>query len=91
MLRMDIPISINPGVQWKLVEGRAVLLDIDRALVLQLDSVGTKIWLLIDGTRTGNDISEHLVEYFDVERKMAEKDVSVFLKQLLRNNAIAVH
>ncbi len=83
-MKMDLPISKNENIQWKLIEGKAVLLDIDEGVLFELDEMATNIWLTIDGRKTGQDIVNYLVENFEVERARAEKDLYKFLKDLFR-------
>jgi len=87
-MRMDLPISKNENIQWKLIEDKAVLLEIDEGIVFELDDMASKIWLTIDGRKTGKDIVDYLVENFEVERAQAERDLYRFLKDLFRAEVI---
>lgn len=75
-------------MQWKLIEDKAVLLNLDEAVLLELDEVATQIWLAIDGKKSAADIIDLVLEKFAVQRKQAQRDVSKFLKQLLREEVI---
>ena len=86
--RMDLPVLRGDHIQWKLIDARAVLLDIDEGIMLKLDESGTMIWLEIDGKKSGRDIALSLMGSFKVERNRVEKDVGVFLKKLLKEEAI---
>lgn len=78
----------NEGIQWKLIESQAILLNINGSILLRLDAVATKIWLAINGIRSGRDIAEYLSGEFEVEKNRAEKDVGRLLKQLMQDGAI---
>jgi hypothetical protein len=88
MFKLDTPIFKNPDIQWKLIEGRAVLLDFDEAILLQLDDVATRIWLMLDGKVSAQNIIDNFTANFEVEKKQAQKDVCKFLKRLLKDRAI---
>lgn len=87
-MKMDLPIAKNESIQWKLIEDKAVLLDIDEGIVFELDEMATHIWLTIDGKKTGQDIVKDLIENFEVERAQAERDLYKFLKDLFRAEVI---
>lgn len=90
MLRMDVPVSKANDIQSKIIEGKVVLLNLDEAILLELNDIATKIWSSIDGKKTGQDIVDYLTENFEVERRHAEKDIYEFLKQLLRDGIITL-
>jgi hypothetical protein len=85
---MDLPISKSEDIYWKLIDNRVILLHIDEAVMLQLDDTGTKIWHMIDGEKSGQEIVEYFIEGFEVERRKAEKDIRKFLKKLLKDETI---
>ncbi len=50
--------------------------------IYTLNEVGTSIWKMIDGTRSGEQIVEEISNEYDVEREQAAKDVFEFLGML---------
>ena len=54
--------------------------DIDS--ILNLNKVGAFIWEHLDGTRTGTDVVQALVERFEVDPPQAEEDYLDFLTTL---------
>lgn len=62
-------------------EGGLVVLP-GKAEVKVLNPVGVKIFSLLDGTRTLEEIAAAVVEDFDVEPSMALRDVKSFLAEL---------
>jgi len=69
-------------VSWRLIEGRAYLVDRDEGELLELNPVGTEIWRALDGSRDIGDIVTHVCQTFDVSRKKAEKDTVRFVERL---------
>jgi hypothetical protein len=53
-----------------------------------LNSVGARIWELIDGTRTVDQIKDLIVEEFEINPKKAGKDLEEFLASLASIHAI---
>ena len=56
--------------------------------IYTLNSVGGRIWELIDGKRDLPDFKNSIVEEFDVSAEKAEKDVREFLDNLKQVMAI---
>jgi hypothetical protein len=54
--------------------------DIDA--ILNLNRVGAIIWEQLDGTRTGVEVVDALLERFEVDRQQAEEDYLAFLTKL---------
>lgn len=53
-----------------------------------LNEVGGRIWSLLDGVRTGEEIAAAVVAEFEVSVEEAGRDVAAFLDQLERLGAI---
>lgn len=85
------------GVASRLVDGVAVAVTPEDSTLHTFENeVATEIWGLVDGQRSVGQIVERIVERFDVERALAERDVVEFVKQLdekglvqLRSQALA--
>src|SRR5213594_2136211 len=54
-----------------------------------LNSTGTRIWDLIDGQRTEDDIARVIAEEYDVTLATALEDVTSFLADLRSNGMLA--
>ena len=50
--------------------------------ILNLNRVGAFIWEQLDGSRSGTEVVEALVERFEVDRRTATKDYLDFLTQM---------
>ena len=76
------------------ISGEMVLVPIkhnvgDLASIYNLNEVGCLVWELIDGKVTAGQIIEAIVDEYEVEPLVAEKDVIEFLKQLEQVAAIS--
>lgn len=77
----------NPDIAFRKVAGEFILVPIRRNVrdlesIYTLNEVATRVWDLIDGKRTGRQISEVIGGEFDVEPKQAEIDVCELLQNL---------
>jgi Coenzyme PQQ synthesis protein D (PqqD) len=66
----------------QLVEGNAVLLDIDSGEYFTLNEVGGRVWDLCDGSRSVSSIAEILGEEYDVDMATAVRDAGDLLERL---------
>jgi hypothetical protein len=54
----------------------------DRACLYTLNSVAARIWELLDGQRSAEDIAGTIVEEYEVDLERARKDSMSFLRRL---------
>jgi len=72
-----------PTTASRVIEGEAVILSMETKVLRGLNPVGSRIWELIDGQRSVEEIVGVIVKEFDVEPPRAEEDVRGFLEELL--------
>ena len=73
-----------PSVRWSVIEGRVVLIDANEGELLHLNEVASRVWELLDGTRSVAQLVDELREGFDVSTVRLRKDVSKFVRKLHR-------
>lgn len=70
------------GIAAQVADGEAVLLDIESGEYFALNTVGSRIWELCDGTRSSADIVSVICAEFDVAEDVAAPDVGEILGEL---------
>lgn len=75
-------IAQNERTASRILDGKAVVITIDRNQLHVLNAVGTRVWQLADG-RSIDAITEQIVQEFEVERERARADVLAFAEQIL--------
>ncbi len=73
---------ISPDVLFRELAGEAVLLDLKSQRYFGLDSIGTRIWQLLDERRQTAAVLEAMLAEFDVEEGEMRQDLAAFLDQL---------
>ena len=76
-------LSRSPKIAWRVIEGEAVILSLDTKAFRGLNPVGSRVWELIDGRRSVDEIVEVIVREFDVTPEQASGDVQTFVRELL--------
>ncbi len=72
------------------LDGRVVLLSIENGEYYNMNEVGSRIWALLEQPITVTALIERLLEEFDVERAICEKEALDFLAQLQRDRLLRV-
>lgn len=88
MLSMDTCLSKNEKVPWRIIEGEAILVDVDDGEVIHLNEVGAEIWNVLDGKKTVSGIMNHIYDTFEVEKEVAKKDALEFLEELIEKKVV---
>lgn len=81
----------HPQVASRLVEGEALLVLADSGEVVVLNGVGSRIWELIDGSRSVSQIVEAIASEYDTTPEQAEQDVKSFIQELVDNKMLILN
>ena len=86
----------NPLFAWRVIDGMVLLVPVKqsgpeiRRLYRLKDPVSTRIWELVDGERTVQEIHRVVCKEFDTEAQKAKRDLVKFLKHLTTIGAVQV-
>ncbi len=73
----------HPQTAGRVIDGEAVLILSDSAEINVLNPVGSRIFELVDGDTSLEQIVETIVQEYNVERADAERDALSFIKELV--------
>jgi hypothetical protein len=92
----DLPFKVELGtkvsqrdVAWRLIDGEAVIITPGDNIMQTLNDTGTRIWELLNGTRSLRDVADMLAVEFEVDRKRAEQDTIWFVECLAKKGLVA--
>ncbi len=68
----------SPRCAWQVLEGEAVILDLEGHKLMGLNPTGSFVWGLLDGRRTLAQIAAAVADRFQVSVDRAAADVSAF-------------
>ena len=77
-----------PSARWRVIEGRVVLIDANEGQLLHLNEVGSRVWELLDGKKSVDQIIGELDNAFDASPAHLRKDVRKFVRKLHRMELI---
>jgi len=83
------PTRRQPDAASRIYDGEAFIVLPHSHVYKILNQVGSRVWDLIDGSRTVGGIAEVIAEEYDVTQDTALKDVNEFLGELEANGMLA--
>lgn len=84
-----IPVR-SAATAWRVIEGEAVILSMDTKILRGLNPVGSRVWEMIDGRRSVDEIVDAIAREFTTERATAATDVGAFVRELLDRGLVTV-
>ena len=74
-IQKDQKYTVSDDVLFQEVSGETVLLDLASDSYFGLDVVGTRVWGLLESGASVGDMLDVLLDEYEVERDVLEKDV----------------
>jgi hypothetical protein len=78
----------NGDVVWQVLEGECVILNPLDGTYFGLNDVGLSFWEKVDGTRTVGDITDLLINEYDVDRATLRGDILELVEAMLAQNLL---
>lgn len=75
-------VTPHPDVQCSVLDGEAVLLNLESGSYFTLNRVGTVTWELLNGERTLAEVLSTLCECFEVSQEVARQDLFSLIQHL---------
>lgn len=80
----------NEDTAFREIEGLAYVVDPATGDLHSFSEVATRIWVLLDGSRTVSQVVDVIVDEFDVDRATSEADTLELLNDLLVKGLIVL-
>lgn len=82
--------SVNEAVaQWRIVDGEAVIVNVDSSYYYGLNGSGTTVWtLLAEAPRTLDDVASRLAEAYGLDAGRARDDVRQVIDHLMAEGLV---
>ena len=88
MLTENACLSKSKNVPWRIIEGEAILVNVNSSDIVHLNETGAEIWRIIDGKTSISKIIEHISSVFEVNKEVAKTDVLKLLEDLIEKNIL---
>jgi hypothetical protein len=90
MVSLDKYVVRNRDTVWKMVGNEAFIIDKDGTNFHQLNSVGSEIWKIAEGTATVRQIIETICSRFEITAEEAERDATRFIENMLTQGLVTL-
>ena len=92
MINRDTIVDRSPGLQAaRISENEMVILGYDSDHYLGIDETGMAIWDQLDNAKSIGEIVDTITGMYEAERRVIEKDILVFVEQLLNEGVLRTH
>jgi hypothetical protein len=78
----------EPAVIADVIDGEAVIMNLERGSYYGLDQIGADIWQMILTGRTFDEIATTIAQHFGVERERVASDVNALAAQMIEEKLI---
>lgn len=89
-IAVDTVIGRAAGLVATDMNGEKVMMDIEQGQYYALDSIGSRIWDLMENKQSVEAIVSVLLEEYDVEQQQCEQDVLILLNELYAEGLITI-
>jgi hypothetical protein len=89
-ISLDASVRPNPDLLSSELEGEAVILDLSSGVYFGLNSVGARVWELLQGGRDLRSIRAALLEEFDVPASRCEADLLGLVRRMAEDGLVHV-
>jgi hypothetical protein len=86
----SVVVPVEDQVSAQLGE-ETVILNVESGQYYGLNEVGARVWELIQQPRALAEIRTALLEHYDVEPEVCERDLRRIIEDLMANGLVAVH
>lgn len=77
-----LKLTRNPDLVAARVDEDLVMMSVENGRYFSINSLGGRIWELLEGSVTINEIVKAICEEYDVSEDVCRSDVTAFVKQL---------
>ena len=84
----DTVLQRDPEQEFTYIDGEAVMLSLKQGEYYGLDSVGTRIWELLENPVTFSSLIDNLMDEFEVSREECEADTREYLETLYKKQLL---
>lgn len=91
MININNVVSRRNDIDTTDLNGEIVMMDLEKGRYFSLNSVGSRIWELIEEPVQINKVVDSLLEEYEITRNECEENVLEFLNKLEEAQIISIH
>jgi len=91
VVNLSGPPKHSEAVIYRVVDGEAILLNLDNGYYYSLNPLGSEVWAMCDGTHPLRSIVEQMCAEYDVAWDQAQRHVLELIHDLQREGLVTIH
>ena len=89
-LSTSVPLTRKKSVVFTELDDQVVMLDTRSGKYLELDSIGSRIWMMLEGEPSMIKLRDALIDEFDVDGETCLSDLAEFVSRLIELELVSV-
>ena len=85
-----VPLMRKKSVVFTELDDQVVMLDTRSGKYLELDSIGSRIWMMLEGEPSMIKLRDALIDEFDVDEETCLSDLAEFVSRLIELELVSV-
>jgi len=90
VITMDSRVVGDTGIVFNEMDGETIMMSIENGEYYGLNSIGSRIWKLLESPRTASEICDSLLPDYDVTRDQCAQDVLLFLNKMAEKGVVRI-
>lgn len=90
VITMDSRVVGDTGIVFNEMDGETIMMSIENGEYYGLNSIGSRIWKLLESPRTASEICDVLLPDYDVTREQCAHDVLLFLNRMAGKGVVKI-
>jgi hypothetical protein len=87
---MDSRIVRSSDIVFNEMDGETIMMSIENGEYYGINSIGSRIWKLLETPKAASEICDALLPDFDVTREQCAKDVLLFLNRMAEKGVVKI-
>lgn len=89
-LNLETQLQRNPDMISTDMDGDTVMMSIERGEYFGINSVGSRVWELLETPMSIADVSRRICDEYEVDETQCQQDMLAFTNELLAKNLVEV-
>jgi len=90
-LSLSLEVAPSNDVVWRNLQGESVLLDLKSGVYFGLDTVGTRIWTLLQANHNLQAVLQELLSEYDVGEEQCASDLVDLISAMAEKGLVDTH
>ena len=90
VIKMDSKIVSDTKIVFNEMDGETIMMSIENGEYYGINSIGSRIWKLLETPQVASEICDTLLPDYDVTREQCAKDVLLFLNKMAEKGVIKI-